>query len=52
MSPTNNIKPASNNYTALLALATGVVIATSIFVVVKCVAYYGTFLRILGPPRF
>lgn len=52
MGPINKIKPASNNYTAMLALATGIVIASAIFITVKCIAFYGTVFRIMEPPQF
>jgi len=47
MSP-NGRKTAFNNlYTAILALATGVVCATAVFVAVKCLSDYGTIFKIV-----
>jgi hypothetical protein len=46
--PIRNIKPAamSNLYTALLAVAVGVVLATAAFVAVKCYFDYNTLFTI------
>lgn len=52
MSPINKIKPASDSYTAILALATGVVIAAAIYVIVKCIAFYGTVFTVAETSRF
>ena len=52
MGPINKIKPENNSYTALLALATCVVISSAIFITFKCIAFYGTVFKILEAPRF
>jgi len=41
------VKPASNLYTALLALACGVVAAAVALVTYKCYVDYGTLFRIV-----
>jgi hypothetical protein len=40
------IIPTSNLYTIILALAVGVVIATSAFVAYKCYMYYDTIFKL------
>lgn len=52
MSPINKTKLASDSYTAILAVATGIVIATAIYVTVKCFAFYGMVFTIAGTSRF
>lgn len=42
-----NVKPASNLYTALLALACGVVAAAAAFVTYKCYSDYETLFKIV-----
>jgi len=42
-----NIKPASNIYTALLALACGVVAAAAALVTYKCYFEYETLFKII-----
>ena len=37
----------SDVYTAVLAIATGTVIATAVFVAIKCLADYGTIFKIV-----
>ena len=37
---------ANNVYTALVALATLIVLATSVFVAIKCQSYYDTMFKI------
>ena len=39
---------ASNVYTAILALAVGVVVASCCFVAIKCYFEYGTIFQIVG----
>ena len=41
----------SDLYTAVLALATGVVLATSVFVAYQCKMDYGTILKIVESVR-
>ena len=52
MSPINKIKLASDSYTAILAVATGIVIATVIYVTVKCFAFYGAVFTVVETSRF
>jgi hypothetical protein len=47
MSPNRRPIVISDLYTAILALATCVVFATAVFVAVKCLSEYGTFLKIV-----
>jgi hypothetical protein len=54
MSPDNDIrggKPTifSDVYTALLALAVGVVLSTAVLMVIKCAGQYGTIFSIAKP---
>ena len=51
MSPGKKIIAPSNLYTAVLALATGVVLATAVFVAYKCFADYGTIFKIAEAAR-
>jgi len=37
----------SNLYTVILAIASGTVIATTIYVVIKCLADYGTIFKVI-----
>jgi len=46
MNPAKRISAISDLYTAILALATGVVLATAVFVAVKCHYDYGTIFKI------
>jgi len=51
MSPVGQIRPArpntaNNVYTAMLALAFGVVLATAIFVAFKCYSQYGSLFSL------
>lgn len=39
---------ASDVYTAILALAVGVVVASCCFVAIKCYLEYGTIFKIVG----
>lgn len=41
------VSPPSNLYTAILAVAVGVVLATAVYVTYACYTCYGTF----QPPR-
>ncbi len=45
-----NRRPAATSdlYTAVLGLSTLAVLATAVFVVMKCYAYYGTAWTIIG----
>ncbi|HPD47897.1 MAG TPA: hypothetical protein P5279_14820 [Anaerohalosphaeraceae bacterium] len=45
------VSAVSDLYTAILALATGVVLATAIFVTVKCHIDYGTIFKIVQSTR-
>ena len=47
MSPIKKQIAVSDLYTAILALAAGVVLATAIFVAVKCNMDYGTIFTIV-----
>jgi len=40
------IKALNNLYTAILALALGIVFATAVFVTLKCYFQYGTIFKI------
>jgi hypothetical protein len=51
MSPTKKTIAPSNLYTAVLALATGVVLATAVFVAFKCFTDYGTIFKIVEAAR-
>ena len=51
MSPGKKSVAMSNLYTAILALAVGVVIATAAFVAYKCFNDYETIFKIAGSPR-
>jgi hypothetical protein len=44
---TGKVKASSNLYTALLALACGVIAATAGFVAYKCWSDYGTIFKIV-----
>jgi len=51
MSPNGRRTAFNNLYTAILALVTGVVIATAVFVTVKCLVDYGTIFKIVEAVR-
>jgi hypothetical protein len=51
MSPSRKTIAPNNLYTALLALALGVVVATTIFIAVKCYTDYGTIFKIVELSR-
>ena len=51
MSPIKKSIAVSDLYTAILALAGGVVLATAIFVAVKCSTDYGTIFTIVESAR-
>ena len=48
MSPSKKPVATSNVYTAILALATGVVLVTAVLVTVKCYVDYETIFKITG----
>lgn len=50
MSPKNNAAP-SNIYTAMLAVATLVVLATAVFVAYKCYTDYDTIFKVMDAAR-
>ena len=45
------VKEGSDVFTALLGLATVVVLATSVYVGLMCYQYYGTLFSIVQSPR-
>jgi hypothetical protein len=45
------VKEGSDVFTALLALATVTVLATTVYVGLLCYGYYGTFFSIVQSPR-
>jgi len=51
MSPAKNTSVPNNIYTAILALATGVVLATAVFIAYKCYADYGTIFKVMEAAR-
>ena len=51
MSPNGRRAAVNNLYTALLALATFVVVVTVVFVVVKCLSDYGTIFKVVESAR-
>jgi len=50
MSP-NKPVAISNLYTAILALATGAVFATAVYVAIKCLGDYNTLFKIVESSR-
>ena len=51
MSPNGKRTAINNLYTAILALATSVVGATAVFVMVKCLVDYGAIFKIVEAVR-
>ena len=51
MSPMKNTIAVSDLYTAVLALAAGVVLATAVFVAFQCKVDYGTIFKIVESVR-
>jgi len=51
MSPAKKTIVPSNIYTVILALATGIVFATAVFIAYKCYADYGTFFKVMEAAR-
>jgi hypothetical protein len=51
MSPIKKPKAVNNIYTAMLALATGAVFATLIYVLITCLRDYGAMLTIVNLSR-
>ena len=49
MAANKNSNAMSDVYTAMLALASGVVLATAIFVAFQCYSQYETVFKIVGP---
>jgi hypothetical protein len=52
MKPNKTVKPASDIFTAILALGTGIVIASAAFNAYTCFAYYEAIFKIVEAPRF
>lgn len=46
MKPNKTVKPTSDIFTAVLALSTGIVIASAIFIAYTCYANYGEIFKI------
>ena len=51
MSPAKKTAIPNNIYTAILALAMGVVLATAVFVAYKCYADYDTIFKVMEAAR-
>ena len=52
MKSNKKISPKSDTFTAILALATGIVIASSAFIAYMCFAYYESVFKIASPTGF
>jgi hypothetical protein len=52
MKPNKTIKPSSDIFTAILALGTGIVIASAAFIAYTCNMYYGEIFKIVEASRF
>jgi hypothetical protein len=51
MSPNGRRTAVNNLYTAILALATLVVLATAVYVAAKCLSDYGTIFKVAEAVR-
>jgi hypothetical protein len=49
MKPNKTVKPTSNIFTAILALATGIVIASASFIAYTHYVNYGEIFKIVAP---
>ena len=52
MKPNKTVKASNNIFTAILALSTGIVIASAGFIAYTCYANYGEIFKILEAPKF
>jgi hypothetical protein len=49
MKPNKTVKATSDIFTAILALSTGIVIASASFIAYTCMTYYGEVFKIVAP---
>ena len=52
MAAKNKVKASSNIFTAIVALAAGIVIASAGFIAYTCHAYYGVIFKIAEVSRY
>lgn len=52
MKPNKTVKTTSDIFTAILALSTGIVVASAAFIAYTCFTYYGEIFKIVEAPRF